>query len=105
MRSLLCLLLAVPCLIPAQAPQPVAQTPEATLRSNSSEVLLDFVVRDKHAKIIRDLRPDEVQVFEDGVPQRQRYFQFVDGHVTVQTSPQPAQAAPTAAARPAATTS
>jgi len=97
MRFFLCLLVAFPCLIPAQIPQP-------NIRSTSSEVLLDFVVRDRHARIIRDLRPDEVQVFEDGVPQVQRYFQFRDGHSTMPPSREPAQIVPASAGSTAAST-
>ena len=75
MRKTLCLLIALPLAVPAQAPQ----TSEPTIRATTSEVLLDFVVRDKHANIIRNLRPDEIQVFEDGVPQKLRHFEFVNG--------------------------
>jgi VWFA-related protein len=77
MRRLLCFLLALPLLGSAQAPAP-------TIRTTTSEVLLDFVVRDKQGKIVRDLRPEEVQVFEDGVQQTQRYLQFFDGQRKVQ---------------------
>jgi hypothetical protein len=72
MRNLLCVLLALPLLAPAQESAP-------TLRTTTNEVLLDFVVRDKHANIIRDLKPDEVQIFEDGVPQKLRHFEFLNG--------------------------
>jgi VWFA-related protein len=114
MRFYLSLLLALPLAAPAQAPesasapapsqtpQPAqapaaAQAPEAnasgsmTLRTTVSEVLLDVVVRNRNGKIIRDLRPDQVQVFEDGVPQKVRHFEFVDGRVPLQPSaPTPA---------------
>jgi VWFA-related protein len=93
MRHLLCFLFAFPLLGPAQ-------TPEPTVRSNTSEVLLDFVVRDKHANVIRDLRPEEVKIFEDGVQQKQRYFQFIDGHANAQRSPEPAPTAPAKSATP-----
>src|SRR5579872_1754971 len=73
MRYLPFLLLALPMALPAQDPEP-------SLRTTTSEVLLDFVVRDKNARIIHDLRPDEVRVIEDGVPQTLRHFQFYDGH-------------------------
>jgi len=96
MREELCLLLVLPLTVPAQSPQ----SPEPTIRTTTSEVLLDFVVRDKNARIIRDLRPDEIQVFEDGVPQKLRHFEFIDGHTKTQLSPEPASAAPA----PAATT-
>lgn len=71
MRWLIWFLIALPLAATAQGPEP-------TLRSTTSEVLLDFVVRDKHGKIVRDLNPGEVQVFEDGVPQKLRHFDFFD---------------------------
>ena len=54
------------------------------MRTTTSEVLLDFVVRDKHSNIIRDLRPDEVRVYEDGVLQRIRHFEFADSHSAIE---------------------
>jgi VWFA-related protein len=93
MRPLFCFLIAFPLFVPAQ-------TPEPTFRTTTSEVLLDFVVRDKHANIIRDLKPEEVQIFEDGVLQKQRYFQFINGHANAQTSSEPAPTSPSTAAAP-----
>ncbi len=62
------------------AGQGASQQNEAPLlRTTTSEVLLDFVVRDKNGKIIRDLKPDEAQVFEDGVPQTVRHFELYNG--------------------------
>ena len=80
MQRLLCALLALPLLAFAQEPVP-------TLRTTTSEVLLDFVVRDTHGKIIRNLRPDEVKVYENGVPQPVRHFEFIDGHSTAGPRP------------------
>ncbi len=90
MRRLLCLLIALPLAVPAQAPEP-------SFHTTTSEVLLDFVVRDKSAHIIHDLRPDEIQIFEDGVPQTLKHFEFVDGRI-----PEPSEAAPAAPAATAA---
>jgi len=82
MHKTVCLLLALPLAVPAQAPK----APEPTIRTTTSEVLLDFVVRDKNGKIVRDLKPGEVQVFEDGVPQPLRHFEFSNGHTEVAPS-------------------
>jgi VWFA-related protein len=101
MRYLICFLLALPLTVPAQAPE---QAPETTLRATASEVLLDVVVRDKKAHIIRDLRPEEVQVFEDGVPQKVRHFEFFEGGSTPQAAPPPTPAPSTAAAAPVSAT-
>jgi len=93
MRNLFCVLLALPLLAPAQEPAPV-------LRTTTNEVLLDFVVRDKHASIIHDLKPDEVQIFEDGVPQKLRHFEFLNGQAA-----QAAALAPDSAPAPASSVS
>src|SRR5580658_1770110 len=85
MRNLLFVLLALPLMAPAQETAP-------TLRTTTNEVLLDFVVRDKHANTIKDLRPDEVQVFEDGVLQPLRHFEFLNGHSAQEVAPAPAAA-------------
>ena len=50
--------------------------PDQAIRVSSQEVLLDLVVRDKHQKLVTDLRPDEIQVYEDGVPQHVTSFRF-----------------------------
>ena len=59
------------------------------IRSTTQEVLLDVVVRDKKERLIRDLKPEEFRVFEDGVPQSVRSFRFTDTDEA-----QPAPAAP-----------
>ena len=112
MRFYLSLLLALPLAASAQAPESssapaqapaAAQTADAgasdsiTLRTTVSEVLLDVVVRKKDGKIIRDLKPGEVQVFEDGVEQKVRHFEFMDGRVPLQPSGSTASATNVAA--------
>ena len=89
-RNLLFVLLALSLAAPAQETAP-------TLRTTTSEVLLDFVVRDKHQNIIRDLRPDELQVLEDGVPQTMRHFEFLKGHASQEVAPVPQPALEAAA--------
>lgn len=56
------------------------QNSDLVLRGGTQEVLLDFIVRDKHQKLVKDLRPEDVQIFEDGVRQKLRSFVFRDGH-------------------------
>lgn len=53
------------------------QTP--TIRTTTREVILDLIVRDKHHHAITDLRPDEIQVYEDGVRQKITAFRDVQG--------------------------
>ena len=98
MRNRLCALLFVLLFLPLAVS---AQEPEPILRTTTSEVLLDFVVRDKHAVAIRDLRPNEVQVFEDGVPQTVHHFEFRDGH-SVQVAAPVAEPAPAVSGSPSA---
>jgi VWFA-related protein len=57
-RTALAVLLGTGALLPAQ------ETP--TFRSDAQVVLLDLVARDRKGLTVADLRPDEVQVFEDG---------------------------------------
>lgn len=65
--------------VTGQEIQSVADTSKVILRGGTQEVLLDFVVRDKHQRLVRDLRPQDVQIVEDGVPQKVRSFVFRDG--------------------------
>jgi VWFA-related protein len=62
----------------------------------ASEVAVDFVVRDKKGRIVRDLEPADVEVLEDGVRQEIALFQLVT------TDPASAPAATTAVAPTAA---
>jgi len=59
------------------------------IRSTTQEVLLDAVVRDKKEHLIRDLKPQEVRVLEDGIPQKLQTFRFTD---TDADEPRPAGA-------------
>ncbi len=53
-----------------------------TFEAQSTVVLLDIVVRDKKGNPVRDLRPDEVKVAEDGVPRNLTAFRLVEGQVS-----------------------
>ncbi len=65
-----------------QTPAPAQSN--TTIHATANEVLLDFVVRDKHRKIVKNLKPGDVQVFEDGVPQKILSFRLAEGY-SVQT--------------------
>jgi hypothetical protein len=60
---------------PSQAPG----NPGTVLRFTAQEVLLDFIARDKHQKLVTDLRPEDIEILEDGIPQRARSFQYRHG--------------------------
>jgi VWFA-related protein len=46
------------------------------VKITSNLVQVDAVVTDEHGKTITDLRPDEVQIFEDGKPQKISHFMY-----------------------------
>jgi len=69
-------LLALPPLMVVTAR---AQEPTVTFRTSVQEVVLDLVVRDKHGRIVKDLKPEQVAVYEDGVRQTLTSFRFVPG--------------------------
>lgn len=60
---------AVSILVASRAGPLVAQESPPEFRSDTEVVVLDVVVRDDEGRTVRDLRPDEIQVFEDDVPQ------------------------------------
>ena len=66
-----------PAATAAQEPTPSRTAP--TFRAGTSAVVLDVVVRDKKGRAVTDLRPDELQVFEDGKPVAVQSFSLVRG--------------------------
>jgi VWFA-related protein len=64
--------------------------------TSSSIVLLDLVVRDKKGNPVRDLRPEEVRVTEDGVERTLTAFRLVEGQVSDErvTGPVPSSLQP-----------
>jgi VWFA-related protein len=61
---------------PGSAPE---QAPVSTIRATSQEVVLDMVFRDKKGKAIRDIKPEEIHIAEDGSDQKMTSFRMVDG--------------------------
>jgi VWFA-related protein len=80
--SLILLATAWPCSLRAQSPTPtpppVSQEPVVAYPTGTSVVTLDFVVRDKKGRPVKDLRPEEVEVSEDGVRSEVKSFRLVD---------------------------
>jgi VWFA-related protein len=73
------------CLGPLAAQDPTqpakaqfAGTP--AIRTTSQEVLLDMVFRDKKGRSIHDIRPEEIQILEEGVEQKLNSFRLVEGN-------------------------
>ncbi|MGA3025950.1 MAG: VWA domain-containing protein [Bryobacteraceae bacterium] len=52
----------------AQSSPPVANPGQAAGAARADEVKLDLVIRDRHGHPIRDLRPEELQITDDGDP-------------------------------------
>ena len=66
-------------LLPAQEPPP--------LQTTAGEVLVDFVVRDRRGRQVADLRPEEMEVLEDGVPQQIRSLRRIEGGDVLESAP------------------
>ena len=65
-----------------------------TIRSTAQEVLLDMVFRDKKGKTIRDVRPEEIHILEDGVEQKLTSFRLIEGNPAQPTPAAPGTTAP-----------
>ncbi|HYU97355.1 MAG TPA: VWA domain-containing protein [Pyrinomonadaceae bacterium] len=88
-----------------QPTPPAAVEPQQPSRSNDDEVVrittnlvqVDAVITDKNGNLINDLRPDEVQIFEDGHQQKITNFSLITTEAsTTRTllSAEPAKNAP-----------
>src|SRR5262245_50663279 len=60
--------------------QPDAQSrrPGLTIKMDTDLVVIDVTATDKHGAFIRDLRAEEVQVFEDGRERKINFFAMTD---------------------------
>jgi VWFA-related protein len=86
---------AQPSPTPPQSPtaQQRPQTAEEdVVRINTNLVQVDVVITDRSGKLVTDLRPEEVQIFEDGRSQKITHFSFI---TTAPDSAQPAKSAKT----------
>ena len=88
MRVFLCtvatLVLAAAFLAGSANAQQSKQESEVTIRTGVQEVVLDLAVRDKKGRPVRNLRPEDVEILEDGVKQQIRSIRFVSGKESVQ---------------------
>ncbi len=68
-------------LLPAFAQQPAAPSAAqtSTVRATAEEVLLDVIVRDKKGKPVTDLKPEDLTISDNGVPQTVSSFRLVRG--------------------------
>ena len=82
------------CAVSAQEARPTDSG--LTIKTTVNEVLVDLVVRDKHGKLVKNLKPGDVEIYEDGVRQPVRGFRLVSG-------PEPAPAPQDAPSTPGKT--
>ena len=54
-----------------------------TIRSTVQEVVLEVVVRDARGRVVKNLKPGDLEVFENGVRQEVRSFKLVQGRDVV----------------------
>src|SRR5438477_7981901 len=74
---------------PAAEPQePARPGGEDVVKITTNLVQVDAVVTDKNGKLVRDLRPDEVQIFEDGHEQKITHFSRVTSESLVASKPE-----------------
>ena len=83
MRTLMRLLFACLCVV-AMAVASRPQTQPTTEQQggqrvvvNAGEVLFDVIVRDRKGRAVYDLRPSDLEVYEDGVAQQVNSFHLV----------------------------
>ena len=61
---------------PAPVLQPQKPKDVDVVRITSNLVQVDAVVTDKNGKLVTDLKPEEVEIFEDGHKQKITHFSF-----------------------------
>lgn len=72
-----------------QSQQNPSQTSSSTtIRSTAQEVVLDMAFRDKKGKAIRDIRPEEIHISEDGIEQKLTSFRLVEGNAPQLAAPE-----------------
>jgi VWFA-related protein len=76
--SLLVCLLAMMA-APVRAQDATTPAPGPTIRVTTTEVALDLFVRDKKGRQVKNLKPGDVEIYEDGVRQQVLSFRLVPG--------------------------
>lgn len=77
--SFVLVILFVSLMVQADAQQAVAPETGPTIRQTVQEVVLDVVVRDARGRVVKNLKPGDLEVFENGQPQEIRSFKLVPG--------------------------
>jgi len=86
-------LLACPllCVFAVQQPRPEDQGP--VFKTGTREVNLNLSVRDDHGRTVRNLKPEEIEIYEDGVRRPVTSFRFVAGAAAGERGAAPGEAA------------
>ncbi|MHB8735161.1 MAG: VWA domain-containing protein [Terriglobales bacterium] len=71
----------------AAAPIPSQNPSTPTFHSATREVSFDMVVLDRHGRIVPDLRPEEIEVLDNGRPQVLRSCRLVTESVEIEAPP------------------
>ncbi len=59
---------------------PPSPTPQPQTKAAAEEVVLDFVARDSHSRLVGDLRPEEIRITDGGSAVKIARLQFVGGN-------------------------
>ena len=95
-------LLAGICLVamtggPGRSQEAASPAPGPTIRVTTTEVALDLVVRNKKGRQMKNLKPGDVEIYEDGVRQQVLSFRLVPGREEqrreAESAPKPGSAA------------
>src|SRR3954447_9377986 len=87
---------------PSPTPTPQAQQPEQkpedldVVRITTNLVQVDAVVTDKNGRVVTDLKPDEVELSEDGKVKDISHFQYYSNETTAAAAPETAVSTPAA---------
>jgi len=73
------LFLVTTAVIPGLAQDATLPPVEPTIRVTATEVALDLVVRDKKGRQVKNVKPGDVEIYEDGVRQQLLSFRMVPG--------------------------
>src|SRR5207253_3146470 len=61
--------------------------PEDVVRITTNLVQVDAVVTDKSGKVVTDLKPEEIQIFEDGKQKKVTHFTYIPNELPEATQP------------------
>src|SRR4051794_28238126 len=74
----------------AQQPAPKPTPPDDdVVKIRTNLIQIDVSVTDKNGKPITDLKPEEVEVYENGQKQKLTHFSFVSSTMPVKAAPTP----------------